>query len=77
MKSLSYRELVKRLRKYDSDFKIDPGRGKGSERWLYHPDIAGNAKSYPIKCHGEGMTMKKGSMKAIIRRFNLPKDIFD
>jgi len=29
-------------------------RGKGSERMIYHPDVAGRSESYPIKCHGEG-----------------------
>ena len=77
MKSLRYRELVKRLCKHDPDFEVSLRRGKGSERMLYHPNVAGNPKSYPIKCHGEGMIMKKGSMRAIIRHFNLPKDIFD
>ena len=77
MKSLTYRELVKRLHKHAPDFEVNSKRGKGSERMLYHPNIEGNSKSYPIKCHGEGVIMRKGSMKAIIRHFNLPKDIFD
>ena len=44
---------------------------------LFHPDVNGRSESYPVKCHGEGTELGKGTLKAIIRRFDLPANIFD
>ncbi len=76
MKSYSYRELVKKLRKHDKRFEIFENRAKGSERMLYHPDINGRSESYPLKCHGEGSDIRKGHLPAIVKRFDLPSDFF-
>lgn len=38
---LKFREIVRRLKNYDSRFEFYEHRGKGSERIIYHPDIAG------------------------------------
>ena len=73
-KSYTFRELVKKLKKYDSQFEILQNRGKGSERMLFHPNINGRPESYPLKCHGEDDTIRKGHIKAVVRRFSLPKD---
>ncbi len=70
-----YRELVKILRKYDSRFQFWINRGKSSERMIYHPDINGHPESYPIKCHGENTELSRGVISAIIRRFDLPKNL--
>jgi len=75
MKVYKFRELVRILRDHDSRFEILQNRGKGSERILYHPDIDGRPQSFPLKCHGEGDTVKKGYYPGIIRRFKLPKDL--
>lgn len=72
-----YRDVIKKLRKYDKGFKINSKRGKGSERVLSHEDINGSAECFPISCHGEGTEIGKGMLSAIIRRFNLPKNFFD
>ena len=73
-KSYTFRELVKALKKLDKRFEVDQNRAKGSERMLYHPNINGRPESYPLKCHGEGDTIRKGHIAAIRRRFALGKD---
>ncbi len=75
-KVYTFRELIKKLRKYDPGFEVYVNRGKGSERMLYHPDINGRPESYPLKCHGEGDAVRKGHLSAIRRRFQLPSDFF-
>jgi hypothetical protein len=51
-KILNYGEFISRLK----DFGVIelPERGKGSERYLVRPTIAGTTKgpSYTIRCHG-------------------------
>ena len=42
---------------------------------IYHPDIDGHPRSCPVTYH-KGKDVGKGLLKAIIRRFNLPPDIF-
>ena len=73
----TFRDVRKALRKYDERFEIDPKRAKGSERMIYHPDIDGRPESFPVKCHGEGTELRVGVLLGIIRRFRLPRDIFD
>jgi len=70
-----YREVLARLRKHDKRFEEWTNRGKGSERMLYHPDINGRPRSFPVKCHGGGTIIGKSAISAIIRRFNLPKGV--
>ena len=74
-KSYTFRELVKVLKKHDGRFEVYESRAKGSERMLYHPDVNGRSESYPLKCHGEGDTIRKGHIAAIRRRFTLGKDV--
>jgi len=76
-KIYTYRELVKKLKKYDPNFQTHQGKGKGSERMLYHPDINGRPESYPLKCHGESTEIKIGHYAPICSRFNLPKNFFN
>lgn len=71
-----YRQLIRKLRKHDERFEIFIEDGKGSRRSIYHPDIDGEEASYAIKCHGENTEYGKGTLAAIIRRFNLPRKIF-
>ena len=44
---------------------------------IKHPDVGGRAESFPLKCHGDDTEIRSGMLSAIIRRFNLPHDIFD
>jgi hypothetical protein len=73
-----FREVVKLLRKHDKRFEIHENRGKGSERIIFHPEApSGRSECFPIKCHGDGTELRKGVLVDLIRRFTLPKDIFD
>jgi predicted RNA binding protein YcfA (HicA-like mRNA interferase family) len=72
-----FRVAVKILRKYDRRFQVWAERGKGSERIIYHPDIGGSARQIPVKYHGKNTELRKGVISAIIRRFELPDDLFD
>ena len=71
-----YRDVIRILLKHDRRFEVHVNRAKGSERMIYHPDVNGQAASFPVKCHGEGTELRKGVISAIIRRFDLPKDLF-
>jgi len=75
-KVYKYRELIKILKRYDSLFQTHIHRGKGSEQIIYHPNIKGQSRSFPIKCHGENTEIRKGVLSALIRRFELPKELF-
>jgi hypothetical protein len=75
-KPKKYRDIVKALRAHDRRFEFWSNRGKGSERMIYHPDINGRPECFPIKCHGEGTELRQGVLGSLIRRFNLPKNLF-
>jgi hypothetical protein len=75
LKPYKFRKLIAALQDYDSKFVVFKARGKGSERMIYHPNINGRAASYPVRCHGEGDEIPIGTLKAIIRRFDLPSDL--
>lgn len=75
-KTFSFDELVKLLISYDNRFTVHIKQGKGSHRVLYHPDVNGRSQSYPLKFHGKKTEVRKGHLSPIIRRFDLPKDIF-
>lgn len=74
-KAITYRELRKRLQDHDSQFQFLTNRAKGSERMIYHPNINGQAKSYPVKCHGENTEIYVGHIRSITQRFKLPNDL--
>ncbi|MCP4664366.1 MAG: type II toxin-antitoxin system HicA family toxin [bacterium] len=74
-KPYKYLELERLLRQYDERFEFWIRRGKGSERIIYHPDVNGRPESFPIKFHGKGTELRKGVISAIVRRFNLPRDL--
>jgi predicted RNA binding protein YcfA (HicA-like mRNA interferase family) len=71
---LRYRELYKKLRKFGVIEKS--GRGKGSERILYHPDINGRPKFTVVKCHGEGVELSKQVVRIVRDTFNISKKQF-
>ncbi|MFY9988588.1 MAG: type II toxin-antitoxin system HicA family toxin [Chthoniobacterales bacterium] len=75
-KPLRFREVWQRLSDHDSRFEVYTKRGKGSEVMLSHPDVNGRAECIPVTNH-KGRDVGKGLLKAVIRRFNLPGDIFD
>ena len=48
MRKRDYRFVVGRLRAYDGRFEVHERRGKGSHRMIYHPDIGGGKRYYPL-----------------------------
>ena len=42
---------------------------------IFHPDVEGQRRSFPVPYH-KGQDLQAGYLRAIIRRFNLPDDIF-
>jgi len=64
--------MLKRLRKVDKGFTVFVNRGKGSHRML-----ALGANHYPFPCHDDGSEIHPRYLHDIIRRFQLPPDIFD
>ena len=64
---LKYRDLVKRLKKFD--LYIDESRGKGSERLV----VKGNPpkSSYPIPFRTENSDVHKCYIRGIRQRFKL------
>ncbi|MCH7690304.1 MAG: type II toxin-antitoxin system HicA family toxin [candidate division Zixibacteria bacterium] len=75
VKPYKFHELVKALKKFDPRFEVKVKQGKGSHRMFYHPDINGQAKSFPLVCHGKGDEIDKRYIKGIINRFGLPDDV--
>lgn len=76
-KTIAYRELVKKLKEHDARFRELDNRGKGSHRMIFHPDINGKKASYPLPYHGSKTDLHHAYVKAIIKRFHLPKELFD
>jgi len=69
-------EVFRILHAHDSQFGFFSNRGKGSHRMIYHPNINGQKRSFPMTYHKRS-DIGKGMLRAIIRRFELPNDIFD
>ncbi|HEY3762283.1 MAG TPA: type II toxin-antitoxin system HicA family toxin [Verrucomicrobiae bacterium] len=68
-------DVFRILKEHDSQFQIFVNKGKGSHRMIFHPNIDGERRSFPIPYH-KGKDLQKGYLRAMIRRFNLPNDIF-
>ncbi|MSU56764.1 MAG: type II toxin-antitoxin system HicA family toxin [Pedosphaera sp.] len=68
-------DVFRILREYDSRFVVLVNRGKGSHRMIFHPNIKGQKRSFPIPYH-RGKEIQRGLLKALIRRFNLPNNLF-
>jgi predicted RNA binding protein YcfA (HicA-like mRNA interferase family) len=68
-------DVLRILHEHDARFEFHTKRGKGSERMIYHPNINGRSQCIPLTFH-KGKDVGKGMLSAIIRRFDLPIDIF-
>lgn len=68
-------DVFRILREHDPRFVVLVNRGKGSHRMIYHPNIEGQKRSFPVPYH-RGKEIQRGLLKALIRRFNLPDDLF-
>lgn len=71
---LNFRQVLSALKAHDGRFDWRPGRG--SHRILFHPDIHGEYRQYPVPCHRESDILKPGYLKSLIARFDLPHDFF-
>ena len=72
-----YREVVARLKEHDPRFEIQVRRGRGSHHMIFHPDVDGAKRHYPVPYHGAKTPVAPGMQKDIVRIFQLPADIFD
>ena len=77
MKIREYRFVVRRLRSHDNRFEIHQRRGKGSHRMVFHPDVRGEKRHYPLPYHGDKTPIQPGMQRDVIRLFDLPADFFD
>ena len=69
-KSLELRKVVKILKR----FGITYVTGKGRHPKFYDPEAG---KSYPVKSHGKKTLVLAYALEDIIKKFDLPADIFD
>ena len=69
-KPLELRKVVKILKK----FGITYVTGKGRHPKFYDPEAG---KSYPVKSHGKKTLILPYALEDIIKKFDLPADIFD
>ena len=76
MRPISYSKLFKLLGKHDKGFRIHKDRGKGSHRMLVHIGIDGKRRQFPIPFHGTNSDIPRIVLQGIIKRFDLPRDIF-
>jgi predicted RNA binding protein YcfA (HicA-like mRNA interferase family) len=71
-KPIIYKKLLDLLHPFG--IIVIANRGKGSHRMLYQEETKSN---FPVKYHGKNKPYGKGLLRAIIRKFKLPDDIFN
>jgi len=69
-KPLELRKLIKVLKKYGIIYIT----GKGRHPRLYDPETH---RSYPVKSHGKKTLILSYALEDLIKKFDLPADIFD
>jgi len=69
-KSLELRKVVRILKR----FGITYVTGKGRHPKFYDPETR---KSYPVKSHGKKTLVLAYALEDIIKKFDLPADVFD
>jgi len=69
-KPLELRKVVKILKR----FGITYVTGKGRHPKFYDPEAG---KSYPVKSHGKKTLVLTYALEDMIKKFELPADIFD
>ena len=70
LKPLELRKVIKTLKKYGVIYVT----GKGRHPKLYDSETH---KSYPIKSHGKKTLILPYALEDLIKKFDLPADIFD
>ena len=87
MTRVTYSLLMEILVGHDSRFVMrvvhevlngnEASKTERRHRMLHHPDIGGNSRHLPIPYDGGDEPIRARTLKAIVRRFELPPDIFD
>ena len=87
MTSVTYSLLIEILRRHDSRFIMsvvheivnshEAERRELRHRMLHHPDVSGRSRHLPVRYDGDDKRISERTLKAIVRRFELPSDIFD
>ena len=87
MTDVTYSLLIETLERHDSRFVmsvrheiLDKNEAEKKElrhRMLHHPDIGGKKRHLPVPYDGDDELVSVRTLKAIVRRFGLPSDIFD
>ena len=70
LKPVELRKVIKILKKYGIIYVTDKGRHPK----LYDPETR---RSYPIKSHGKKTLILSYALEDLIKKFDLPADIFD
>jgi len=69
-KPLELRNVIKRLRTYGIVYVT----GKGRHPKFYDPETR---RSYPVKSHGKKTVILTYALEDMIKKFDLPADVFD
>ena len=69
-KPLELRKVIKALKKYGIIYVT----GKGRHPKFYDPETS---RSYPIKSHGRKTLVLSYALEDLIKKFDLPADVFD
>ena len=87
MAALTYAVLVEILTEHDNRFVMsvahevvdgnDAEKKELRHRMLHHPNIGGRKRHLPVPFDGHRAPVKARTLKAIVRRFELPADIFE
>ena len=87
MTNVTYSLLIEILTGHDSQFvmsicneivnKNEAEKKEARHRMLHHPDIGGRKRHLPVRYDGNDKLIPVRTLKAIVRRFELPSDIFD
>ena len=87
MTDVTYSLLIEILTRHDSRFvmsvaheivnKSETEKKELRHRMLHHPDINGRRRHLPVRYDGDDELISVRTLKAIVRRFELPSDIFD
>ncbi len=70
LKIMELRKVIKILSNYDIQFDYASG-GRHTGKFYK------GGKSFPVKCHGRKTEILAYALKGLIKKFGLPKDIFD
>ncbi|MEK6645764.1 MAG: hypothetical protein AABY84_03710 [Candidatus Firestonebacteria bacterium] len=69
-KALELRKVIELLKNYGIEFDSKSG-GRHSGKFIKM------GKSFPVKAHGMKTTILPYALKGLIKKFELPSDIFD